>query len=215
MLQFLVKTSSRKGATMIELIAMMTIMGLWISSMLGVIGSGANFAKDTEDTIKAINLAREWIEWVTNWRNTNWLRFSSDKTNCWKVLNYVSSCIGNTGGGSNITDGSYLIYTLNWAWYLSGTTSIDYSTSWLTYKSTYKSWLDANWFYTQTWATVPTIVCSSTGQTNCMTPFTREIQVTAVWTGTLSVTSIVRWQAKTRSRDVTLSTTLTNWKAKF
>jgi hypothetical protein len=30
--------------------------------MLGVVGSGAEFAKNTEDNIKAINLAREGIE---------------------------------------------------------------------------------------------------------------------------------------------------------
>ena len=47
---------------MLELIAMMAIMGLGIASMLGVIQSGTYFAKDTEDTIRAINLAREGIE---------------------------------------------------------------------------------------------------------------------------------------------------------
>jgi type II secretory pathway pseudopilin PulG len=47
---------------MIELIIMMSIMALGVTAMFGVIGSGTDFAKDTEDTIKAINLAREGIE---------------------------------------------------------------------------------------------------------------------------------------------------------
>lgn len=219
MQQFLEKSSNKKWSTMIELIAMMAIMGLWIWSMLWVIGSGTNFAKDTEDTIKAINLAREWIEWVTNWRDTNWLRFSSDKSNCWKVKDYVSTCIWNTLWTNDILTGavytwSFLLYTKNGAWYLLREPDIDYITDWSTYRSTYQAWLDNEWFYTQTGVTIPTVYCSSLGQPNCMTPFNREIVISAVWTGKLLVSSIVRWQWR-RMREVTLTTILTNWKAKF
>lgn len=210
----LAKAFNKKGATMIELIGMMAIMGLWIWSMLGVIWSGTNFAKDTEDTIKAINLAREWIEGVTNLRNTNWLRFSSDKTNCWKVRNYVSSCIGGGGGVSDFSTGSYILYTRNGAWYLTDVAPIDYVTNWTAYRNAYKTWLDGNGYYTQTGLVVPTNLCSSIGQPNCLTPFNREIQLSISWTGTMYVTSLVRWQGR-RLREVTLTTTLTNWKSKF
>lgn len=201
---------------MIELIAMMAIMGLWIWSMLGVIGSGTDFAKDTEDTIKAINLAREGIEGVTNLRNTNWLRFSSDKTNCWRIKDYVSTCIGHASGtGSEfLQNGSYLLYTKNGAWYLSGMANIDYVSNWTAYRNAYKTWLDNSGYYTQTGTTIPTILCSSEWQPNCMTPFNREIQISTSWTGIIYVTSLVRWQGK-RQREVTLTTTLTNWKSKF
>ncbi len=211
---FQAKTSSKKWATMLELMAMIAIMGLWIWSMLWVIWSGVDFAKDTEDTIKAISLAREWLEGVTNWRNTNWLRFSSDKTNCWKVSNYLSSCIWNTTGAFDIGSGSYLLYTQNGAWYLSGMTSLNYVTDWVNYRTAYRAWLSSDGYFTQSGASIPINFCSSIGQTNCLTPFSREIQITPIWTWTLFVTSVVRWQGK-RNREVTLTTSLTNWKAKF
>ena len=44
---------------MIELMAVLAIMGMGIAGLLETIGSGIYFAKDTEDNIKAINLARE------------------------------------------------------------------------------------------------------------------------------------------------------------
>ncbi len=214
-MQYLARFLNRKWATMLELIAMMAIMGLWISAMLSVVSSGASFAKNTEDTIKAINLAREWIEWVTLWRNTNWLRFSSDRANCWKTLDYNSNCIGWGGWVNDITSGSYVLYLQNGLWYLSGVTAIDFSTNWSWYSSVFQTGLDERWFFTQTWV-VMTPTCSSTAQTNCLTPFKREIIIDVpLWnTGSITVSSIVRWKWK-RDQSVQLDTTLTNWKSKF
>ena len=63
MLQYRLNSSdNNQGATMIELMAMLAILGLGISAMFAVVTSGIYFAKDTEDNIKAINLAREGIE---------------------------------------------------------------------------------------------------------------------------------------------------------
>jgi type II secretory pathway pseudopilin PulG len=207
---------------MIELIIMMSIMALGVTAMFGVIGSGTDFAKDTEDTIKAINLAREGIEWVTDWRNTNWLRFSSDRENCWKAKDYDSTCIGDTSEliSNKILSGSYTLNVRNGAWYLSwvaigGTPATNFSTSWTQYKSEYKTYLDANGFFTQSGITSTTF-CSSKTQTGCLTPFTREIRITigATETGSMQVSSIVRWQRK-RKIEIILDTTLTNWKSKF
>lgn len=222
MLQFRVKASDKTGSTMIELIAMMAIMALGVSSMLGVIGSGVDFAKNTEDNIKAINLAREGIEGVTNLRDTNWLRFSSDKKNCWKSKDYNGTCIGDSAFAGNILSGSYVLYTTNGVWFLSWVsippipTPFDWDTDWTIYKPIYQAWIDTNGFYTQT-GTVPTVTCNSSLQTNCLSIFTREIQITtpsATDTGTLNVASIVRWWGKWH-HEVRLDTTLTNWKSKF
>ena len=73
----------------------LVILGLGITALLQTIGGGISYTRDTENKIKAINIAREGIEGMTNIRDTNWLRFSSDKINCWKVKDYSSSCIGN------------------------------------------------------------------------------------------------------------------------
>lgn len=203
---------------MIELMVMMAMMWIGISSMLWVIWSGVDFAKSTEDNIKAINLAREWIEWMTNLRDTNWLRFSSDKRNCWKSLNYNGSCIGDNSFAGFINTGSYILYLSNWVWFLSGTTafpSFSWGTDWSTYKSIYQVWIDTDGYFSQT-GSIPGNICNSGLQVNCSTIFTREIQISVPWTstGTISVVSIVRFFWK-RSQEVRLETTLTNWKSKF
>lgn len=58
-------------------------------------------------------------------------------------------------------------------------------------------------------------LCASTIQNNCRTIFTREVVLTPdLATGEITVKSIVRWNTR-RLQKVELSTTLTNWKAKF
>jgi type II secretory pathway pseudopilin PulG len=212
--QFQVKAFSKTWATMLELMAMMAIMGLGIAAMLWVVGSGSNFAKDTEDNIKAINLAREWIEWVISWRNTNWLRFSSDRINCWKNIGYDSNCIG-WGWSTQLTSGSYVLLTQNGLWYLSGVTTPDYASNWPLYSTVFQTWLDSDGFFTQT-GVVTTSTCSTSITTNCLSKFTREIivDVPVGNSGSISVRSQVRWKGK-RDHSVEIETTLTNWKSKF
>jgi len=141
-MQFLVKRNNKSGATMLELTIMMAIMSLWITSVLSVMMSTWDFAKDTEDSIQATNLAREWIEWIINWRNTNWLRFSSDKKNCWIVRDYNSSCIGGGNPTTTISSGSYFLYEKNGAWFLSWSISLNNDWSnWNTYKQAYRVFL--------------------------------------------------------------------------
>lgn len=219
MLQFLVnKTWGKKWATMIELMAMIAIVGLGVWGMFSVVTSGMYFAKDTEDTIKAINLAREWIEWVTTIRNTNWLRFSSDRVNCWKVDWYDSACIGNNMANINlpIFSWSSTLHTANWLWYLSGITASQLAPTWATwqaYYNIYQARQDSEGFFNQTGA-VTAGTCNTIVQKNCRSIFTREIIISPSGTGQIYVKSIVRWNTK-RMQKVELDTILTNWKAKF
>ncbi len=202
---------NRTWATMIELIAVMAIMGLGIGALLQTLGWGIYYAKNTEDNIKAINIAREWIEWMINIRDTNWLRFSSDKTNCWKTKDYDVTCIGNSTPPI-IWSWSYTLSPRNGVWFLSGTSFIDFSTNWAGYKDAFKVWFDAEWFYTQTG--VSSTPCSSYTQTGCLTIFAREIVVNTFGTWTLNISSIVRWYDK-RPQSVILNSTITNWKSNF
>lgn len=199
---------------MLELIIMMAMMGIGISAMLSVISTGTYFAKDTEETVKAINLAREWIEWATNWRNTNWLRFSSDRANCWKIQSYDPTCIWLTSSPSQISSWSYVLYSQNGLWYLSSKIKPPnwQTTQWSTYVTRFKVWLDSNGFYTQTW--VSTTLCWGTIQKSCQTPFMRDIYINVLSNDKILVQSNVSWKGK-RIQTVTLETVLTNWKSKF
>ena len=202
-----------RGSTMIELMAVLAIMGMGIAGLLETIGSGIYFAKDTEDNIKAINLAREWIEWVINIRDTNWLRFSGDRVNCWRTQDYNGGCINDPSFVSLISSGSYTLYTRNGAWLLSWATQIDPVANWNGYASMYRVGLDSEGFFTQT-GVVTTQTCSNQTQTGCLSIFAREINLIVTNSGSMNVSSIVRWQER-RYRSVILNTTLTNWKSNF
>ena len=212
-----------RWATIVELMVVLAILGLGITALLQTIGWGINYARDTENNIKAINIAREGIEAMTNIRDTNWLRFSSDKTNCWKVKDYQSACIGNStllpypANPGIIAPGSYTIYSTNGAWFLSGAASLNPLSNWTTYKAAYQIWLDPTWFYTQTWVNA-WVSCSSSVQKNCKTIFTREIKISipppGTQTGILIVQSSARW-LDGRPQSVVLETTLTNWRSNF
>ncbi len=218
MLQFLVNnTWNKKWATMIELMAMIAIIWLGVGWMFSVVTSGMYFAKDTEDTIKAINLAREWIEWVTNIRNTNWLRFSSDRMNCWDVAWYDSTCIWSPWFPNTIYTWSSILYIENWLWYLSWITASQTPPTpitWWSYYDTYMTIQDSEGFFNQTWG-IMADTCNISLQKNCNSIFTREIIITeSPGLDQIRVKSIVRWNTK-RMQRVELETILTNWKSKF
>ena len=196
----------KNGASLIEIMAMIAVLGLAVTAMFSTVIGGIYFAHDSENRIKAINLAREGIEWVTNLRNTNWLRFSSDQTNCWKVQWYVASCIGDsTSTTTRLSSTAYILANTNGAWYLTGTVTGS------------GLWIDANGYYMASGATTP--VCTISLTTNCRSPFTREIRITnatniGAGSGSITITAVVDWYEK-RAQNVTLTTTLTNWKSKF
>ena len=196
----------KRWSSLIEIMAMMAILWLAITAMFSTVIGGIYFATDSENRIKAINIAREWLEWVTNLRNTNWLRFSSDQLNCWRVLSYISSCIWSSAyAGANsfgTTPTNYVLENKNGAWYVTGTTTA----SWL--------WIDSNGYYYATSATTP--ICTFDITRNCRSPFTRviNIQLNGWNTWSITATSQVDWFER-RAQNVTIQTTLTNWKSKF
>lgn len=73
---------------------LITILSLSLTTLFYTLTQTMSFSRDSEARIKAISLAREGIEAMYNIRNTNWLRFSSDRKNCWDVLGYNSDCVG-------------------------------------------------------------------------------------------------------------------------
>lgn len=197
----LVNHLDKKWSSLIEIMAMMTVLWLAVASMFSTVIWGIYFAKDSENRIKAINLAREWIEWTISLRNTNWLRFSSDQTNCWIVLDYNSSCIG-VWGWLHIVTNPYVIENQNGAWYLTG----NITWSWL--------WVNTDGYYVASGVTAWEARCTISKTTDCRSPFSRLIKITLTPPDTMTVTSIVDW-FEHRAQKVVLTTTLTNWKSKF
>lgn len=211
---------SKVATSIAEALVVLTIIVLWLTWIYNIYSKSMDLTIAVENKIQAIQIAREWIEAVTNIRDTNWLVFTSDPSNCWKTLNYNDICVWESDPLSriDINDGSYRVYRntdnrweLDWWWAISW----DYSNT--PYREFYKIRLDSNWLYTQDWT-----------WTDFNPVYTREIQVTTIdetsidpntWTPYytqafewLMIKSIVYWSEEWRVRNVSLETIITNYK---
>jgi hypothetical protein len=213
----------RSWNSIIEVVVAMTIITFWLVWSYWILNSGQKLATSTENRIKWVNIAREWIELVQNIRDTNWIKFSSDYINCWNVKDYLwASCVW-TNTNAWIPTGSYILKFDSWVWKLVSKTTWTYDTP--AYKTDFPIYIWADWFSFQTpaWTSTP---CSVTNPNDCKTIFTREIQISYLeddWTtvtaaltaNKMKVKSIVQWSDSSRNSwnyNITLETILTNWK---
>lgn len=207
---------NKKCTSIVEAMVAMVIITFWIIWIFWIYISSTRLEASTSNKIQAIAMAREWIEAVTNIRDTNWTFFSSDLENCWNTLNYNNACIWDITITNDIENNwHYIVYqdTDN-RWKLNKKTLWIYDYSELNYRTNFRVWIDANWFYTQTWTT-----------TNLNPLFTREIIInypedtnTSGSTDSndekMEITSRVQWldNTSTEPHKVELKTILTNRK---
>lgn len=192
---------NKKGNSIIEVVIVIVILTIWIVWTYEIINSGQKLATTTENRIKAVNIAREWIEAVTNIRDTNWIKFSSDYPKCWNVADYNNSCIW-ASSVSTLTWG--ILYQNGALWYL-------------TWSTNNKVYLDDKGMLYQTWTiNIPfdSKLCTNLFNKSCRTPFSRDIQIFFPNNETMKINSIVEWidNSKQWKHTINLETTLKNWK---
>lgn len=227
-----------KGSSLIEAMVVVFIVSFGLTSVYLVLGRGQTLATATSNRIQAINLAREGVEIVSNIRDTNWVKFTSDMASCWKVKDYNKTCVGlgdttNNygrllwfGGGAPANFTPYLSGNL---WYLRDlgafSSGIYFDASGLPYQT--GAVAEA--------AGIEMKPCGKADPYSCRSMFNRTIRLghsgshvtqgAPAWCGTwthteifgtgcLDVTSTVTWydQSEGGPRTVQLQTTLTNWK---
>ena len=203
---------SKKATSIIEAMVVMLVVVTGTVGMYNIYIESDRLSNSTKNKIKAIEIAREGIEAVTNIRDTNWIVFWSDYANCWNTLNYDSGCISDWVHNEILGGSWYVIYQNTndadpnkYRWYLNRITGDDYEYKFSNdiYREDFKIWLDDEWFYTQTWIV------------NDLTPlFTREIIINFATSDKMFIKSLVQW--KDNSWDVVhtveLENILTNWK---
>ena len=205
----------KKASSIIEAMVVLMIITTGVTWVYLLMSSSQKLANSTGNRIEAIQIARDWLEAMTNIRDTNWILYGADPANCWNVMNYSGSCVGDTGTGRDISHTATGWLTISrdsnnrfFPEIRDHGGNNDYTDSgylWL-----FEVFKD-KWFYTQ-----------NTG--SWFYPrYTREIQVryiTPSWsTGTsnndrMEVKAIVQWQDPGRSdiKKVEMDTLLTNWK---
>ena len=193
---------TQKASSLIEAMIIMTIIAFWVTGVYNFYISSQTLAFNTGKRIVAIQIAREWLEAMTNIRNTNWLLYPADYKNCWNNSSYNDAwCVGDSWTSRDIAQGSYtVVKDTDERWTLQPESSSVVHPA-QDYRTKFALTREATGFYTQS-------------GTNTNPDFTRELIINYPWgntnTGAMDIRSIVHWGAD--SHKVELNLTLTNWK---
>ena len=207
---------NKKAVSIAEILVVMLIIVTWVVWVYNIFSQSQKLSTTTKNRIEAIQIARGWIEAMTNIRNSNWILYASDHKNCWNTMNYNGDCISNTTGSTNtdIISWSYTIYTDSYnRWILSKKNTDSFRNP--IYRDNFKVTKNTNNLYTQTWW-------------NQFKPiFTREIKISYIEDTNddtqinsndekMKVISLVQWSDSSwdKPHKVELETILTNWKFK-
>lgn len=213
---------TKRATSIIEAIVVLFIVVSWVVWMYQVFWNSQKLSNSTAKKIQAIQIAREWIEAVKNIRDTNWLLFGSDSTNCWNVLDYDNTCVWDTWTSTDIQHNkSYIIFqdTYNrWRLYEEASPADWFKLT--SYKDNFEVFQDNEWFFTQTWTI-------NTTKFKLKPLFTREIKFEYLEDWLISwftnsneekikVTSLVQWtdSSSENIHKVEFVSVLTNWKIK-
>ena len=74
---------ARRAFTLLEIIIAIAVISVALSTAVYILNNSSTFLQNTEIKIKNTNLAREWIEWMFQIRDSNRLRRSEKKDKCW------------------------------------------------------------------------------------------------------------------------------------
>lgn len=196
-------------STIVEVMVSLLIITVGIIWVYTIYSKSANLSTSTKNRVKALSIAREWIESIENIRDSNWIAFSADTRNCWNTFNYDITCIQNTTTSWKISSWSYTIYRDSTNRWLLKQETTTWSYNQESYRNTYKVNMDDNWFYTQSW------------WTSFFPIFTRQIIISyPYWPNydatdeKMKIESLVYWSDNSKNwfSKIELDNMLTNWK---
>lgn len=117
----------KTAETLIEVIIALFVLVIGSGAATVLIVSALQANTFSKDSLVGLNLAVEGIEAIRNIRDTNWVKFSYDKENCWNMLPEKASGDDCTSGSGNLIDASNYtvdLDTSNYTWGLTKTGSV-------------------------------------------------------------------------------------------
>jgi hypothetical protein len=204
--------SQKSWTTIIEALIAMYIVIIWTIWVYTIYEKSQKLSTSVENRVKAVSIAREWIEVIQNIRDTNWVLFWADSKNCWNVKDYNVLCLWATTNAYKIPAWDYKIYKdedNRWKLLSGSVATTDYKDP--LYRNEYIINTDSNWLYTQSW------------WTSFAPIFTRRINISYIDTNwwvvdesdeKMLIKSFVSWSdnSKTWFYTVDLENILSNWK---
>jgi|GEM_PF-782894 len=131
------KLNHRRGETILETLIAMGVLAIGITIAGQVMATSLRNVNSSKNRVIAVNIAKEGLEAMRNIRDTNWLRYSGKKRECWNhqpTKENDDSCPDLiTAGYKPIQPGNYIIYKqpiykvdgtyVGWKWRLESLTA--------------------------------------------------------------------------------------------
>ncbi len=205
--------SGRKAESLVEVIIAIFVVAIGSSVATSLIVTALQSNSFSRDNLVALNLAEEGLEAMRSTRDTNWLKYSFDKTNCWNLLPNKTVCTPPVSASDTIGGNGTQYYVAeldaNYVWQLSAeSTALDLNNSNLP-NSLFKLQVvqrDGTFFSPNLLKQYAEI--KSDAQDG---KFYRMLQISNVSGDSMDVRSIVQWLEGGRVHQVALDSRLTNY----
>lgn len=99
------------GETLLEVIVALLVISMGAATATSLIITAIRANVFNKDSLIALNLAQEGLEYMRNLRDSNWLAYSANTQGCWNMATSTGTCVGpayagliveaNSGGASN------------------------------------------------------------------------------------------------------------------
>jgi hypothetical protein len=83
---------NKKGETILEVLVALVVITIGAATATSLIVSSLKANLFNKDSLVALNLAQEGIEYMRNLRDTNWIKFSANTQGCWNTKPEVATC---------------------------------------------------------------------------------------------------------------------------
>jgi len=107
--EILKQVQDNRGETLAETIIALAILTIGITLASTMMASSMRNMHSSKNRVIAVNIAREGIEAVRNIRDTNWLKFSSHRRDCWNHLPIAKGTNPNVDADICTANGADLI----------------------------------------------------------------------------------------------------------
>ncbi len=98
-----------RGETLLEVLIALVVLIIGSVTATSLILTSIKANLYNKDALQALNLAQEGIEYMRNLRDTNWIRFSANRQDCWNVKPGAATCAGNLLAEALPSDSGYAL----------------------------------------------------------------------------------------------------------
>jgi len=86
------KWAMKRGETIVEVLVALVVVTIGAATATSLIVASLKANQFNKDSLVALNLAQEGLEYMHNLRDTNWIKFSGNTQGCWNTVPNSATC---------------------------------------------------------------------------------------------------------------------------